>query len=129
MSALRFAAPGRQPALLALVAAAHAGVLAVVAAGLLPRLLEALPQPRIQFVVVPPPEPVARERPALTAPGAYAPERAPMPVVVIPLAEDDSVRLEPGPGPRPEVAGPPQPAEAAAFSPPTLRIRDEGSPP
>lgn len=84
MTALLEARVSRQSTILALTAVAHAGAIAWLAGGLLPRLIEAPPQPPVQFVLPRAEKPVARLRPDLPALHDFVPSAEPPPVVEIP---------------------------------------------
>ena len=125
MSAILEARVSRQSTILALTAVVHAGAIAWVAGGLLPRLIEAPPQPPVRFVLPRPPEPVVPLRPDLPALRDFMPVAAPFPLVEIPrviqAAGPSDAALQPGR----TIARNALVAPGQAMTVPTLQMHDD----
>jgi protein TonB len=124
MSGTNLAPASRKPAILALVVGLHVGAFVSVAGGLLPRLLEALPQATVITLLPRAMERDVRLQPVVPRPADYAAPRAPMPEIEIP---QDVAAMRASDG-APDASGAPGGDAAAAphdlFEPPALRMRD-----
>ena len=124
MSAKNLAVASRQPAILVVVGVLHAGAFALVAGGLLPRLLDALPPSSVIVLLPRATEPDVRLRPAAPLPADFAAPLAPLPDIEIPT---ETATMGPVAA-APVAAGAPGSAASATpndpFEPPSLRMRD-----
>jgi protein TonB len=123
MSATTAAGAPRQLAIVGLVAGLHIGAYLLVASGVLPRVLNALPAPPPILVLPPPPEPVERAPPAPAMPEDPVPLSQPEPDVAIPRLPDTADTRDGGP----ESTGAARagdPRAEAVLEPPVLRLPD-----
>jgi periplasmic protein TonB len=124
MPAMELAMASRQSAILALVGGLHVGAFVLAAGGLLPRLLDALPQSSVITVLPRAAEPEVRLRPALPRPADYAPLQAPLPDIEIPrdiaaMRPPAAASVSPG-----APADDPSDGPQGLREPPALRTRD-----
>lgn len=124
MSATRTGKAPRQYVILAGVGGLHVAAFWVAASGLLPRLVETLPEWPIVFVPPPAPEAVDRPRPSAPVPGDYAPPVAPMPDIEMPSPAEAAPPRESGSDSGSVSDDTASAAPRSAFEPPALRTRD-----
>lgn len=122
MTAAILARAPRQSAILAAVVALHFGAFILVAAGMLPRLIEVPATQPIEIVPVPPLKPVPRPDPVVPNPGQFVPALATLPDIAIPAIPDEVPSVAYGSGPAPGTAGSGLPS--SDYRPPALAMRN-----
>jgi TonB family protein len=124
MTATIVTGASRQSAVLAAVAGLHVGAWILFASGMVPRLLEALPEPPAIVIVPQIPEPVVRMQPGMPVPAEYQPLRAPLPDIDIPRMNEvappvDSIAVTDA-----SATGAGNRGKDVDFQPPALQMRD-----
>jgi len=124
MTATIITGASRQSAVVAAVAGLHVGAFILLASGLVPRLLDALPAPPDIIVVPRIPEPVVRLQPGMPVPADYVPLRAPQPDIDIPRVDVKALSVDATSVTDASAASGESGGQPAEFQPPSLQMRD-----